>query len=120
MSSTLTIELKQLRFFAFHGLYEEEKKTGNEFEVTLFISYKPAVSIITDLSATIDYSVLFDLLKNEMQKPRELLETLSMDIIEKIRQSFPSVWKAEIIIEKLSPPIEGFIGRVGVRYSKEW
>jgi dihydroneopterin aldolase len=38
----ITIELKQLRFLAYHGLYAEERKTGNEFEINLSVSF-PAI-----------------------------------------------------------------------------
>ncbi|MBD0377824.1 MAG: dihydroneopterin aldolase, partial [Flavisolibacter sp.] len=37
MAGTIFIELHQLRFFAAHGVYEEEAKLENEFEVDLKI-----------------------------------------------------------------------------------
>lgn len=120
MSNLMTIELKKLQFFAFHGLYEEEKKTGNEFEVNLFVDYIPNTVIITDMSATINYAELFELVKTEMQKPRGLLETLAMEIVELIHSLYPQIVKAEISITKLHPPIATFTGSVGVQYSKRW
>jgi len=104
----MTIELKELRFYAFHGLYGEEKKTGNEFEVSLCVDFSPVETVITNI------------VKKEMQKPRALLETLAMEIVESIHVSFPQINKADISIKKLHPPIIQFTGSVGVRYQKEF
>ena len=40
MAGWMTIELKGLRFFAEHGMYVEERKVGNQFEIDLEVSYK--------------------------------------------------------------------------------
>jgi 7,8-dihydroneopterin aldolase/epimerase/oxygenase len=120
MPGLLTIELKQLHFFAQHGLYAEERKTGNEFEVNLIVSYQPSSGTITDISDTVNYVQLYDLLKAEMQKPRYLLETFVMEVTELIHVAFQQVRKIEISITKLHPPIAKFTGTVGVKYSKEY
>lgn len=115
----LTISLNHLHFFAYHGLYAEEKKIGTEFEVSLIVSF-PAGNTISDLDNTVNYEKLFHLLKDEMQKPRELLETLVMEVTQSVHQSFPSIKKIEISITKLHPPIRGFTGNVSVKYLKEF
>jgi 7,8-dihydroneopterin aldolase/epimerase/oxygenase len=120
MAGLLTIELKQLHFFAHHGLYAEEIKVGNEFEVNLIVSYQPSSGTITDISDTVNYVQLYDLLKTEMQKPRQLLETFVMEVTELIHVTFPQIKKIEISISKLHPPIAKFTGTVGVRYSQEY
>ncbi len=119
MNGWLTIELKQLRFFGYHGLYPEEKKTGNEFEVNLDVSYPPPEKV-TAPEETIDYVKLYQLLQEEMKNPRELLETLVTEIAQSIHQAFPRIKKIDIGITKLQAPITGFRGRVGVRYVKEF
>ena len=84
----ITIELKQLRFFAFHGLYKKEKELGGQFEVNLAVSFYSGINIIKSIKKTINYELLFDLLKSEMQTPRDLLETLAMELAEKINKQF--------------------------------
>ena len=116
----MTVELKELRFYAFHGLYGEEKKTGNEFEVSLCVDFTPVETIIANIAATVNYARLYEIIKTEMQKPRALLETLAMEIVETIHDSFPQISKADISIRKLQPPIIQFTGSVGVRYQKEF
>ncbi|MBK9570362.1 MAG: dihydroneopterin aldolase [Chitinophagaceae bacterium] len=118
MTGEINIELKGLRFFAYHGLYAEERKTGNEFEVNLCVSFIPSGGTITDLEETVDYCALYDLLKTEMQKPRDLLETLVMEVSELIHTRFSLIKKTEIAVTKIHLPIPGFTGNVTVRNKK--
>ncbi len=119
MDGEMHIELRKVRLFGYHGLYPEEKKTGGEFEINLSVSFFPAKKI-GSLNDSINYELLFDLLKDEMQKPRELLETLTMDITEKIHEKFMTAKKIKIEIIKLNPPIPGLTGSVAAIYSKEF
>jgi len=117
----ITVELRQLRFFANHGLYAEEKKTGNEFEVNLSVSFElPVESRPNDISATINYVSLYEMVKEEMQKPADLLETLATGIERKIKAAFPQSKKISIAIAKLHPPIPNFTGSVSVSFEKEY
>lgn len=116
----ISIELNKLRFFAYHGLYDEEKEKGNEFEVNLTVIYKPVKKKIRSIAETINYVTLYELVKSEMNNPRELLETLAQEITAKIQNQFPSIKEIEISITKLNPPIPDFIGSVGVRYKRQF
>lgn len=120
MPGLITIELNKLRYFGYHGLYAEERKTGCEFEVSLTVSYIPASAIITGVASTIDYVTLSGIIAEKMKSPVDLLETLTMQIAETIHLSFPQVKHVEISIMKLNPPIENFTGQVGVRYRKDY
>lgn len=120
MPGLITVELDHLHFFAYHGLYAEERKTGNEFEVNLAVQYEPSAEIIQDIADTINYATLFELVKRQMQQPVDLLETLAMKIAAEIHSSFPQVKKLEIAVSKLHPPIPAFTGNVRVKYSQEY
>jgi dihydroneopterin aldolase len=120
MAALMTIELTGLRFHAFHGLYEEEKIAGNEFEVSLYVSYRPQNEIVNELSGTINYAVIFDIVKKRMQERTDLLETIAMSLAEEIRREFAEIQKVDISIKKLHPPIAGFSGNVAARYQKEF
>jgi 7,8-dihydroneopterin aldolase/epimerase/oxygenase len=120
MAGSITVELKGLHFYAYHGLYAEEKKTGNEFEVNLSVVYEPVSGTVTDISDTVNYAKLYALLKTEMAKPRHLLETFVMEVAEMIHISYPQVKKIEISITKLHVPIAKFIGTATVAYAKEF
>ena len=118
MPGLLTISLNKIRFYGQHGLYVEERKVGNEFEIDLHVQYHTDENVIHSMSSTINYVSLYNLLKAEMQQPRELLETFLMETVEKIHLSFPLVEKVEISILKLQAPIAGVQGAVGVQYCR--
>ena len=120
MKGEMTIELKKLRFFAFHGLYKKEKELGGQFEVNLAVSFYPGEKNIRSIKKTINYEHLFDFLKSEMQVPRDLLETLAMEVVEKMKLKFPEVKKVRICITKMNPPIASFTGEVAITYEKEF
>lgn len=113
------IELKGLQFFSFHGLYEEEKITGGEFSVDVLVKTSAGKNI-TSIDETINYAALYEIVKAEMNQPRELLETLSQSMAEKIHAAHPAAKGIEIHIEKKNPPIAGFVGTVVVTYKKSF
>jgi len=120
MAGLITIKLQNLIFFGRHGIYEEEKSLGNEFELNLAISFVSSEKIIGDINHTINYETVYELVKQEMGKPSPLLETLVTRITEILHSFFPGIKKITISICKLHPPIEGFIGKAGVSYEKEF
>ena len=120
MASPIKSELNDLRFHAFHGLYPEEKKTGSEFKVDVSFEFLPEKEIIQTLEETIDYSEVFALIKEQMEIPRELLETLVADMALAIHVRFTSIKSIQIAVTKLYPPIPGFAGNVRVSFSRSY
>ena len=118
--SEFSIELKQLYFFSFHGLYEEERKVGGEFIVDLSVKYTSGKNMIASITETVNYASLYQIVKEEMNQTRDLLEMVTQSIAEKIHLSFPVVKEIEIRIEKKNPPVVGFIGNVAVRFCKQY
>jgi 7,8-dihydroneopterin aldolase/epimerase/oxygenase len=120
MPALMTIELRDLHFHAFHGLYPEERKAGNDFRVWLQVDYQPPEEVITAIEDTINYAALFDIVQKAMHSPVDLLETLVMEIADTIHLRFPQVIRISISIHKLHPPIARFTGEVGVKFEKEY
>jgi 7,8-dihydroneopterin aldolase/epimerase/oxygenase len=116
----ITIKLKQLRFFAHHGLYEEERKVSNEFIVDLEVGFESSVLVITKMSETINYIRLYELVKKHMLQTTDLLETLATSITEDLHESYPQLKKISIAITKKYPPVINFSGNVAVSYEKEF
>lgn len=117
MPELLTISLHNVRFRAYHGLYPEEREKGNDFEVSLELSYSPVSGMITSLDDTIDYSVVFEMVNTVMQQPVDLLETLVQTIAAAVHLRFPHVHGITVSVTKLNPPIDGFSGNVAVKYA---
>ena len=102
------IELKQLEFFAYHGVLEHEKQEGNTFivDVTMHVDISQAMQ--TDaLEDTVNYAEVYASIKKEMEKPSELLEHAVGRILQSLRKDFPQVKTFQIRLAKLNPPIGG-------------
>lgn len=120
MAGHFTIELKSIRFFAEHGMYEEEKKVGNEFEVDVSIATKSPKKIIGSIEQTINYAEVYRILQEEFSQRKFLLETVAMQVADQLQKQFPEIESVRISIRKLNPPITNFSGSVGITYSKEF
>ncbi len=102
------IKLKGMEFFAFHGVYEEERVKGNKFEVDLSIDYPFEDAVGDDqLGNTIDYAELYELVKVVMDKPANLLEHLAVSIRSKVQKKFPQIERVTVTVTKFNPPING-------------
>ncbi|MCH5236049.1 MAG: dihydroneopterin aldolase [Muribaculaceae bacterium] len=109
------ISLNNLLFYAYHGVMEEERKNGNEFRVSLsvFIPYNNEIAL-DDIDATVSYADLYEIVKEEMAKPKNLLETVAQRIVLDIKSNFPQIKRGEVTIEKMHPPIPGILGTASV------
>jgi 7,8-dihydroneopterin aldolase/epimerase/oxygenase len=113
------IELKKLQFFAHHGVHYEEGIIGADFEVSVSINFNAHKEVLS-LDDTINYTSVYEVVKNRFSIPERLLETLAKDIVEDIYSIDNRITMIKISIDKINPPIKNFIGSVGVTYSKSF
>ncbi len=116
----ICISLHKLIFHAFHGLYEEEQKVGNNFEVNLDVYFQEPAVTITTLDQTINYAALYELVKKRMDIAEPLLETLAMDIAAQAKQDFPVITEINVSISKINMPLINFRGNISVTYSRKF
>ncbi|MEJ7826612.1 MAG: dihydroneopterin aldolase [Segetibacter sp.] len=112
----MQVHLKQLKLYGYHGLDKGEDVLGGEYEVSLTASYTSTEVPLVSIGQTIDYTVLYEMVKQRMQKPTPLLETLATEIASEIFAKFSNAEEVVISIFKLHPPIKNFQGSVGVTY----
>ena len=105
MAGWMTIELKGLRFFAEHGMYVEERKVGNQFEIDLEVSYKVPKHTITTMEETVNYVEIYRIVEERFLEYKNLLETCAMEICEALHEQFSEIRKISISIKKINPPI---------------
>lgn len=113
------IRLENLKFYSFHGVYNHETRDGNEFGVDLLVKYKTSTNryMLTDtLNYTISYADLYSIVKREMETPKKLMETVAVEICNKIKENFPFCLLIECKITKFNPPIPSFIGSASVTF----
>ena len=114
-----SIELNRIRFFSYHGVAEQERRVGNDYEVSLRVDYPLERAMESDsLCYTLDYAALYALVAAEMSVPSQLLEHVAGRIWRAISGRFPCVAGGRLRIAKLTPPIPGEIGEAVV--TVEW
>jgi dihydroneopterin aldolase len=115
----LTIHLKDIDCFAFHGVHPEERITGNHFLVNMDVECLTPGDI-HELVETVDYSIVYEIIHRRMKEPRPLLEEVAQTISRDVAALSHIVKKTSITILKKNPPIAGFEGRVGITLQKDW
>lgn len=102
------VALEGLEFHAFHGVYPHERESGNWFEIDIAVDTDFSVAAGQDeLTGTVNYEALFRIVKQEMEIPSKLLDTVAGKIADNVLNSFPQVESVELKISKINPPIGG-------------
>ncbi|MBW8242596.1 dihydroneopterin aldolase [Muricauda oceani] len=110
------IRLKNIRIHSNHGCLKEEMLIGSDYRVDLEISAdlsQPAVS--DQLSETVDYVHLNNIIKEEMKVRSNLLEHVAKRIIDRIFKEIEEVTEVEVEVSKINPPIGGDVESVSVK-----
>lgn len=118
----LSISIEDVRFYAKHGVFEQEQVVGNEFSVSISVELPLIEAVESDeLSDTISYADVYDVVSSEMMKTSKLIENVAYRILNGIRNRWNNVDKISVKIEKLSPPIISFEGKASVtlEYKKD-
>jgi dihydroneopterin aldolase len=103
-----TIELQGLTFHAHHGVLPEERLLGNTFIVDLTLIADISHAIATDeLCGTINYAEAYEIVKNEMDHPSQLLEHICGRIGSALLRRFTTLQSVQVRVAKCNPPIEG-------------
>ena len=113
------IQLNNLSFKAYHGLYPEEQIIGGTFIVNLSINVLIKEKEVIAIDETVNYEMLFETVSLHMQQPTALLENLTKHIADDILKQFHQVQEINISITKKNPPIKKFCGDVTVSYTRK-
>lgn len=114
------IKVENIRVFAHHGCLKEETKIGSDYRVDLKVKADLQPSAASDkLSETVDYVLLNRIVKEEMQVPTYLLETVAKRILTRIFQEDKLVEKATVWVSKLNPPIGGDVEMVTIKMAEK-
>lgn len=110
------IKVENIRVFANHGCLKEETKIGSDYRVDLSVKANLQPSATSDLLGdTVDYVFLNQVIREEMQKPSHLLETVCRRILDRVFQEDKLIKIATVSISKLNPPIGGDVEMVTIK-----
>jgi dihydroneopterin aldolase len=108
--------LEDIRLFAFHGLYPEERILGNWYTINVVVESESHPNFSDKIANTIDYSLIFSICKQVMAVPVDLLETVAETITLKIRAELSEKVSVLVQISKENPPMGLSSGRSSVLY----
>lgn len=114
------ITLKNMAFYAYHGTHPGEVELGQRFfiDVEMYTDLSKAGEK-DDLTKTIDYKLVFNCVKEVVEKRRfELIEALGETIAKEILKKFPAE-KVCIRVRKPSSPLQGIIDYVEIEIWRE-
>jgi len=106
-----------MRFFSYHGVYAEETRAGQPFEVDLTLQLDLSAAARTDeLKHTVDYGAAHGLVARLVAGPPHnyLLEALSLRIITSLLRAFPAVHSVRVAVRKPHVAIAGLLDYSGV------
>ncbi|MBT3382069.1 MAG: dihydroneopterin aldolase [Prolixibacteraceae bacterium] len=113
------IEIKGMKFYAYHGHFKAERIVGSEFlvNVSLETNCKKA-AISDDLNDALNYQAVYEIVKKEMDQKSHLLENVAKRILDALYANFSTIEKAKVKISKINPPMGGEIKKVSVTLSQ--
>lgn len=115
-----TIALEGLRFKAPIGVYTEEKVLKNDIQIDLHLKVSTLISV-EKLEDTINYEIVYQLIKAEVLIETDLLEDTLQRILHTVKNYCENNASDKVQlnsvsarIKKLSPPIKGNIAAVWI------
>ena len=109
------IELKGMKFFSYHGVMEQERTVGNTFTVDIHLFLDLSQAAASDrLEDTISYASVYELVKQEMDIPSNLIEHAAGRIVARIRETYPQLHRVGVRLAKKNPPLGGDIQEAAV------
>ncbi|RLD28797.1 MAG: dihydroneopterin aldolase [Bacteroidetes bacterium] len=114
------IKVENIKVYAYHGCLKEETKIGSEYRIDLVVKADLSSSSKTDnLNDTVDYVLLNKIVKEEMNIPSKLLETVTKRILDRVFIESGLVTKVIISVSKINPPIGGDVGMATITLSEK-
>ena len=104
----MKIFLNDIKLHARHGVLPQEQSVGADFLVSVEAETEDNGAIDTDeLTDTVSYADMADVVKQEMAIPSRLLEHAAGRIARRMLKQFPTLACISVRLTKLAPPITG-------------
>lgn len=114
------IVLTGMRFYGYHGVFPEESRLGQSFQVDveLYADLRRAGQT-DDLSATVDYGKVYGNVKEIVEgRPFKLIEAVAEQVAQSILSGFP-VTEVVVRVHKPNAPIPGPLDSVTVEIRRQ-
>jgi dihydroneopterin aldolase len=110
------IEIKGIKSFGYHGVFESEHITGQDFFVDVALELDlTRASVSDDVSDTVNYAQVTDLVVEEITGERvALIEKLASRIADRIKNDYPQVFSVSVTVHKPHAPVAAQVKDISV------
>lgn len=110
------IEIKGIKSFGYHGVFESENIAGQDFFVDILLELDlTRASVSDDVTDTVNYSEITDLVVEEITGERvALIEKLAGRIADRIKSAYPQVAAVSITVHKPQAPVNAQVEDISV------
>lgn len=109
------ITVEGINVYAYHGCLDEEGLIGTNYTVDVIMETDFTEAAQTDdLNKTIDYVVVYQIVKKQMAIRSKLIEQVGQRIVDELKATFAGIHKLEVKVTKLNPPMNGNVNRVSI------
>lgn len=115
------ILLNNMQFYGFHGLFPEENRLGQRFnvDVALFVDLKKAGKS-DNMNDSVHYGEVYEQVKRIVEgSALNLIEAVAERIAEQLLSSFDLLTACTVKVVKPNPPIVGHYESVAVEIYRE-
>jgi dihydroneopterin aldolase len=100
------ITLTNVRFRALHGVLPQERRVGGDYLLTLRVGFDVSRAVQSDdVADTLNYATLYEMARQEMGVPSQLLEHVAGRIGQRVLSEWPEVTTVDLTLTKENPPM---------------
>jgi dihydroneopterin aldolase len=114
------IEIKGIKSFGYHGVFESENIAGQDFFVDVSLELdltRPSVS--DDVADTVNYAEITDLVIQEVTGDRvALIEKLAGRIADRIKNTYPQIVTVSVTVHKPQAPVNAQVADISVTINR--
>jgi len=115
-----TITISNIRCYSFHGCLKEEAIIGAEYIVDISIETDTTEAERSDdLSKTVDYVDVFEIVKREMRVRSNLIEHVTKRIAETLLVEIIRIDEVRVCVTKIAPPLNGDVSQASVTVAQK-
>ncbi len=115
-----SIILTGIHGFGFHGLFEHERRDGQDFYVDLILSVDLSAASNSDsIDDTVNYAEITDLVVEEITcNPVNLIEKLAVRIAERVLNQHVKVNTVTVTVHKPQAPVAAALKDIAVQITR--
>lgn len=107
--------INDLELWGYHGVYQEEKETGQPFRISCVVSIQTQSDMNDELEETVSYVDCLNVIKDTFTASKHnLLEHVGHAICTQLFFLDRRITKVKLTILKTKPPVEDTVSSLGI------